>query len=139
MRRALSIAAAVALLGVAVSAHAHHAIYATVDINNPIEARAILTKIDWINPHTWMHFDIVALDGRIQKDVMIESLGITALRQVGINSKSALKVGEVYQITYYPQRDGTPGGFMKAMTLPDGRVFDIRTTDPTAASGPRTN
>jgi hypothetical protein len=139
MRFAPSIAAAVALLGIADPADAHHAIYAAVDVHNPIEAKAVLTKIDWINPHTWMHFDLLSPDGGIQKDVMIESLGITALRQVGINSKSALKVGEVYQITYYPQRDGTPGGFMKSMTLPDGRVFDIRTTDPTATSGPRTN
>jgi hypothetical protein len=138
MRFAPSIAAAMALLGIAESAGAHHAIHASVDINHPIDARAILTKIDWINPHTWMRFDIVAADGRIQKDVMIESLGIAALRQVGINSKSALKVGEVFHITYYPQRDGTPGGFMKAMILPDGRVFDIKNTDPTA-SGPGTN
>ena len=59
-------------------------------------------------------------------------MGIAALRQVGISSKSALKVGDSYTITYYPNRDGTPGGFMSKMILPDGRSFDTKNTDPTA-------
>ena len=62
----------------------------------------------------------------------------TALRQVGIDSKSALKVGDIYEITYYPNRDGTAGGFMSKMVLPDGRVFDTKNTDPTAVPAPKT-
>ena len=137
--------AAIAGIGFALSAtasQAHHAVQASVDINSNIETKAVLTKIDWINPHTWMHFDITNADGTVTKNVLVESLGIAALRQVGIDSKSALKVGDMYDITFYPNRDGTPGGFMSKMVLPDGRVFDTKNTDPTAVPttpAPKTN
>ena len=142
LKLALVAAAGAALLATGVPASAHHAVQASVDINSNIETKAVLTKIDWINPHTWMHFDITNADGTVTKNVLVESLGIAALRQVGIDSKSALKVGDMYDITFYPNRDGTPGGFMSKMVLPDGRVFDTKNTDPTAVPttpSPKTN
>ena len=128
----------IAALAFGTPADAHHAIGATVDTNREIVRDMVLTKIDWINPHTWMHFDITMPDGTVQKNVLVESLGIAALRQVGIDSKSAMKVGDVYTITYYPNRDGTAGGFMSKMVLPDGRTFDTKNTDPTAVPAPKT-
>ena len=122
--------AAVGLL--AASAQAHHAVQASVDIDKAVEVKAKLTKVDWVNPHTWMRFDIPQSDGKVLKDVMVESLGINALRRVGIDSKSALKVGDFYDIKYFPNRDGSPGGFMYKMVLPDGREFDTKFTDPSA-------
>ena len=142
LKLALMAAAGAALLATGVPASAHHAVQASVDINSNIETKAVLTKIDWINPHTWMHFDVTNPDGTVTKNVLVESLGIAALRQVGIDSKSALKVGDMYDITYYPNRDGTQGGFMSKMVLPDGRVFDTKNTDPTAVPttpAPKTN
>src|SRR5262249_15460110 len=127
-----------ALLLSGLPASAHHAVQASVDINSNIQTKAVLTKIDWINPHTWMHFDVTNADGTVTKNVLVESLGIAALRQVGIDSKSALKVGDIYGITYYANRDGTAGGFMSKMVLPDGRVFDTKNTDPTAVPAPKT-
>src|ERR1700730_10752866 len=132
VKLSLMAAAGAALLATGVPAWAHHAVQASVDINSNIETKALLTKIDWINPHTWMHFDITMPDGTGQKNALVESLGIAGLRQVGIDSTSALKVGDTYDITFYPNRDGTPGGFMSKMVLPDGRVFDTKNTDPTA-------
>ena len=132
LKLALTAAAGAALLLTGLPAQAHHAVQASVDINSNIETKALLTKIDWINPHTWMHFDITMPDGTVQKNVLVESLGIGALRQLGVDSKEALKVGEVYTITYYPMRNGDPGGFMSRMILPNGKVFDTKTADPTA-------
>jgi hypothetical protein len=138
LKLALTLAAGAGLMLAASPTLAHHAVQASVDINQNIETKATLTKIDWINPHTWMHFDITQPDGSVQKNVLVESLGIAALRQVGIDSKSALKVGDIYTITYYPNRDGTPGGFMSKMVLPDGRTFDTKNTDPTAVPAAKT-
>jgi hypothetical protein len=115
---------------------AHHAVQATVDIHNQINTKAVLTEIHWINPHTWLRFEITAPDGTVTKNVMIESLGIAALRRSGVTSKSAFKVGDVYDITYYPNRDGSPGGFMYSMILPDGREFSVKNSDPTAVPPP---
>jgi len=132
LKLALTAAAGAALLLTGMPASAHHAVQASVDINSNIETKAVLTKIDWINPHTWMHFDITMPDGTVQKNVLVESLGIAALRQVGIDSKSAMKVGDVYTITYYPNRDGTAGGFMSKMVLPDA----VRSTPRTRIRPP---
>ena len=80
LKLALMAAAGAALLATGVPASAHHAVQASVDINSNIETKAVLTKIDWINPHTWMHFDITNADGTVTKNVLVESLGIAALR-----------------------------------------------------------
>jgi hypothetical protein len=50
---------------------------------------------------------------------------MTALRQAGLDNDS-LPPGDGYDVTYYPNRDGSAGGFMTRMVLPDGRVFDIK-------------
>ncbi|MEI8180954.1 DUF6152 family protein [Aestuariivirga sp.] len=125
-----AMAGAMLILGGAPS-QAHHAVQASVDVDKTVEVKAILTRIDWINPHTWMHFDVKDAAGKVQK-IDVESLGIAALRRVGVDSKSALKVGDTYTIGYYPNRDGSPGGFMAKMVLPDGRTFDTKNTDPAA-------
>ena len=135
---ALTALAAAAVVLSSMPTFAHHAVQASVDINTNVEAKGVLTKVDWINPHTWMHFDITMPDGTVKKNVLVESLGIGALRQVGIDSKEALKVGDSYTITYYPNRDGSAGGFMSKMVLPDGRIFDTKNTDPTAVPAPKT-
>jgi len=113
-------------------ASAHHAVQASVDINNSVSAEGVLVKVDWVNPHIWMHFDFRRPDGSVVKNVAVEGLGIAALRQVGISSKDALKLGVSYKINYYPFRSGEPGGFMNSLVLPDGRSFDITNSDPTA-------
>jgi hypothetical protein len=136
LKLALTAAAAAAVLSTGVPATAHHAVQASVDITQTIEAKATLTRVDWINPHTWMRFDVTMPNGEVQKNVMVESLGIQAFRQVGIDSSRALKVGDVYTIKYFPNRNGTPGGFMTTMTLPDGRSFSAENADPSAVPKP---
>ena len=133
MRKILSIvAAAVVARGLGLPAQAHHAVQATVDINTTISAEAVLTGVDWINPHTWMHFDIVQNGVVTRQNVSIESLGVSGLRLLGIASKSALQVGATFKIQYNPNRDGQPGGFLTTLIMPDGRTLDIKSIDPNA-------
>lgn len=132
LKLALTAAAGIGLFFAGAPTQAHHAVQASVDVDNVVETKAVLTKIDWINPHTWMRFDITLPNGKVEKNVMIESLGIAALRRLGVDSKSALKVGDVYTIGYFPNRNGKPGGFMDMMILPDGRKFDTKFDDPSA-------
>ena len=137
-RFALIAAAGAALLATGVTASAHHAVQASVDINKTIETKAVLTRVDWINPHTWMHFDITLKDGTVQQNVLVESLGINAFRQLGVDSSRALKIGETFTIKYFPNRSGNPGGFMTTMVLPDGRTFSAENADPGAVAKPKT-
>jgi Family of unknown function (DUF6152) len=109
---------------------AHHAVQAQFDMNRTVEKQGVLVKIDWINPHTYMHFDVTE-DGQI-KHYAIESLGILGLRRAGIDSKSSFKVGETFMFTINPSRDGSATGLLLTLIFPDGRRFDVKNTDPTA-------
>src|SRR5215471_19578099 len=129
MKRQTFAAAAAALLLVTPPARAHHAVQAQFDVSKIVEKRGVLVKIDWINPHTYMHFDVTE-DGDV-KHYAIESLGILGLRRVGIDSKSAFKVGEPFSFTINPSRDGSPTGLLVTLVFPDGRRFEVKTTDPT--------
>jgi hypothetical protein len=126
----LAVAAAACLMLAMVPGQAHHAVQAQFDVNQIIEKRGILIKIDWINPHTYMHFEVTE-DGVVKK-YAIESLGILGLRRVGIDSKSAFKIGENFTLTINPSRDGSPTGLLVSLIFPDGRKYDVKNADPGA-------
>ena len=131
MRR-IPLAAATALLLAMAPAGAHHAVQAQFDVSKIVEKRGVLVKIDWINPHTYMHFDVTE-DGDV-KHYAIESLGILGLRRVGIDSKSSFKVGETFTFSINPSRDGSATGLLITLIFPDGRRFDLKSADPAAAA-----
>ncbi|HUK33073.1 MAG TPA: DUF6152 family protein, partial [Vicinamibacterales bacterium] len=56
---------AAALVLVAPRAHAHHAFAAEFDAKQPITLRGTVTKVEWINPHTWIHIDVKEADGTV--------------------------------------------------------------------------
>ena len=119
MKRQTFAAAAAALLLVTPPARAHHAVQAQFDVSKIVEKRGVLVKIDWINPHTYMHFDVTE-DGGV-KHYAIESLGILGLRRVGLDSKSSFKVGETFVFLINPSRDGSATGFLTTLIF---RVVD---------------
>ena len=134
--RPLRLAAAVAacLLLAMAPGRTHHAVQAQFDVGKTLEKRGVLVKIDWINPHTYMHFDVTE-DGAV-KHYAIESLGILGLRRVGIDSKSAFKVGEPFVFSINPSRDGSATGLLTTLVFPDGRKFEVKNTDPVAPTAP---
>ena len=52
-----------AISGWASSASAHHAFAAEFDANKPVNFKGTITKMEWINPHTWLHVDVKQPDG----------------------------------------------------------------------------
>ena len=106
-------------------ASAHHTIEAIYDLSQVIEATATFERVDWINPHVWMRFDIQYPDGRIEKNVLVETLAVAGLRQIGID-KTTLHPGSAYTIAYHPTRTGLPGGYLTSVTL-DGVLTRIVT------------
>jgi uncharacterized protein DUF6152 len=127
-------AAALALLFMVMPGWAHHAVQAQFDVKQIVEKKGELVKIDWINPHTYMHFDVT--EGGEVKHYAIESLGILGLRRAGIDSKSSFKVGETFTFTINPSRDGSPTGLLLSLIFPDGRRFDVKSTDPAEQAAP---
>ena len=62
MRRSLILSAA--CVACASAAHAHHGI-ANFDLNSDIALEGTITRVDFINPHSWLHFDVTGPDGKV--------------------------------------------------------------------------
>jgi hypothetical protein len=134
VRSLAAAAAALCLLLAVAPGRAHHAVQAQFDVRQIVEKKGVLVKIDWINPHTYMHFDVTE-DGGL-KHYAIESVGILGLRRAGIDSKSAFKVGETFTFMINPSRDGSATGLLITLIFPDGRRFDLKSTDPADQPAP---
>ena len=123
--RFAALAAAVGFIPLMVGAPvaAHHAIGATVDTTTEVIHDMVLTRIDWINPHAWFHFNVRQANGALLKDVMIEWLSLAGLKQSGYSRPSDFSVGATYKVTYNPNRDGSPGGHLVRMVDQEGNVY----------------
>ena len=80
MRRTILVALA-ALLLVPVSVWAHHAFAAEFDANKPIKLRGIVAKMDWINPHAWIHIDVKAADGKVTRWMVEAAANCVSVRE----------------------------------------------------------
>jgi hypothetical protein len=118
----LGLVAATGTLLVALPVCAHHAVNAQFDVTKNVLLSGELTKVEIINPHSYIHFDVTG-PGKKVTSWSIETGAPGALRRAGLSLRDALKVGQTYKFVICPSRNGTPTGLMSGITLPDGRSF----------------
>lgn len=120
MRRNLSMVLVVLALGAgAVPARAHHSFSAEFDATKPVRFRGILTKMEWVNPHAWLHFDVMDADGKTVT-WMIETAAPNALLRRGF-TKNSLRVGTEILVEGFQARDGTNKANGSSLTFTDGK------------------
>jgi len=135
MRNGHLFAAAVAgLVLAAAPALAHHAFAAEFDVNRPIKLRGTVTKMDWINPHSWIHIDVKEPDGKVVS-WMIEGGSPNVLLRLGF-SKDALPAGSEILMDGYQAKDGSNRGVGKVLTFADGRKLFLGSSAPGANGEP---
>ncbi|HEX7948289.1 MAG TPA: DUF6152 family protein [Phenylobacterium sp.] len=126
-KKNLIIAGAVgAALSVAIAggaALAHHAFAAEFDGKAPVLLRGKVTRVEWINPHAWVHINVTGADG---KDVewMVEGGTPNTLLRAGID-RNSLKAGQEIIVRGYQSKDRLCRPACKAngrdVTFPDGK------------------
>ena len=103
-RHLLQLAAAAALVAaISTPTIAHHAFQAEFDGNLPIMLQGKVTKVEWINPHTWIHMTVDA-PGAPPKEWMVEGGTPNTLLRVGIN-RDTLKPGTDIIVHGYQSKD----------------------------------
>jgi hypothetical protein len=118
MRTILAVIATMLGLG-SVAPAAHHAFSAEFDASNPVRLRGKITRMEWINPHAWIHLDVEGEDGTVQA-WMIEAGPPGALVRRGWDRNSVVPGTEVL-VEGYRALDGGYRANGRDVTFPDGR------------------
>jgi len=115
---AVVIAGAGLLLGT-VPVLAHHAFAAEFDAKKPLQLKGTVTKMEWINPHAWIHIDVKKPDGTVES-WMIEGGTPNTLLRRGF-TKNSLLPGTEIAVDGYQAKDGSHRANGRDLTLPDGK------------------
>ena len=101
---------------------AHHAFSAEFDANKPVTLRGAVTRVDWINPHSWLYIDVKNQRGQVE-NWAVEFSSPNSLYRRGWR-KSDLPPKDVISVVGYPSRD-TKSRTISAtdVKLPDGRTL----------------
>ena len=113
---------AVALLAFAAPALAHHAFGAEFDPDAPIRLEGPIVKVEWVNPHSWIHIEVTNDDGT--KTVwMVEGGTPNVLQRRGLR-RECLPIGSVLIVDGYQAKDHSlPRANGRDVTFTDGRKF----------------
>ncbi len=126
-------AVAVALAGV--PAVAHHAFSAEFDADRPIHLEGVVVKMEWINPHAWVHVEVTNDDG--STDVwMVEGGTPNTLLRRGFSRDSLLPGTEII-VDGYQSKDGSNKGNGRDLTFRDGRKLFMGSSGTGAPSDGR--
>ena len=111
--------AAVALLLAGAPVLAHHSFSAEFDATKPVELKGTVVKVEWINPHTWIHIDVKQPDGSVQR-WMIEGGTPNTLLRRGLTRES-LPAGTEVVVDGYRAKNGSNRANGRDVQFPDGK------------------
>ena len=105
---------------------AHHSLAGVYDMKKEMEQSGTVTTVKFTNPHGSLAVAVKNPDGTTTEWVMtLGSATALAQRGIGKTGPNALHTGDDIKVKFLPAKDGSPLGFLKSVTMPDGHVIQI--------------
>jgi hypothetical protein len=121
------------LMAVAAPMWAHHAFAAEFDAQKPVKLKGTVAKVEFINPHSWIHIDVKDTDGKVTR-WMVEGGSPNALFRRGV-TKDALPQGTEISVDGYQAKDGSNRANGRDITFADGRKLFVGGSNPDEQPG----
>ena len=126
VKRSLGYAALFGWLMATGPLQAHHSLAGVYDMKAEKELSGEVAQIKFSNPHGSLSLDVKNPDGSATEWVLtLGSATALAQRGIGKTGPNALHAGDKISVKFLPAKDGSPLGFLKTVTMPDGRVIQI--------------
>jgi hypothetical protein len=107
---------------------AHHSFAAEYDAAKPVTIRGAVNRVDWVNPHSWVHVDVTDADGKVTT-WRCETAPPNGLFRRGW-TKNSLKKGDQVSVEGYLAKDGSATMSANSVTTASGkRMFAGSTSD----------
>src|SRR6266496_1960007 len=127
--RLVILAASVAGLLATVPVVAHHSFAAEFDANKPIKLTGTVTKIEWMNPHTYFYIDVTDEAGKVANWGMEMGSPNGLMRQGW--TRNSMKIGDMVTVEGSAAKDGSNIGNARSVTMKDGtRLFAASSQAP---------
>jgi uncharacterized protein DUF6152 len=104
---------------------AHHSVGGEFDMSKSLTLKGTISKVDWINPHPYVHLAVRDANGRV-RTWGLSTLPIPMLRKAGLTKEAFLgRPGEVVTIAAMPARNGKDLGWITRITYSDGHYYQL--------------